>query len=239
MNQFGAVILSVCVAAIMSVAAPAQAGLTYDGTLSVADGGLIATDKWNAAGTKLSWIVSNEVTPGLWHYSYTLTVLSPRLTVPSPAISHVIVEVSDGDPGPAFTISNLLSPTSNPLNWIAGPIEIQTYNPGPGNPGMPATVYGVKFNAADDMDAKILTLEFDSDRVPVWGDLYAKGGSKSALFNAGFAADDPTVPAASGSYESHLLVPDTMTVVIPAPGALLLCGLGTGLLGWLRRRKAV
>jgi len=233
MNQFRAVVFSVCVAGIMSVAVPAQAGLTYTGSLSVDYGGLIAINNWNAAGTTLSWTVSNEVTPGLWHYSYTLTV-------PSPAISHVIVEVSDDDPGPAFTVNNLFSPTSNPLNWIASPIEIQTYTPGPGNPGMPATVYGVKFNAADDMDAKILTLEFDSDRVPVWGDFYAKGGANSALFNAGFAADDPTVPATSGSYEYHILVPDTMTVVsVPAPGALLLGGLGTGLLGWLRRRKAV
>lgn len=231
MRLFGTVVWGILAAVALSLASPVQAGLTYSGELSVDDGGLIAGGKYGS-GTTLSWTVTNETESGLWRYTYTLEVSGTK----APAISHMIVEVSDGDPGPAFTQANLFSPTTNPTGWI-GNIQIQTYTSQQGNPGMPGSLYGVKFNAAGDLDARTVTLTFESDRIPVWGDFYAKGGSNSMVINQGFSADDPTDPAGNGSYLNHVLVPDTMTMTIPSPGAVLLVSFGTGLVSWLRRRR--
>ncbi len=219
--------------AAVALAMPAQAGDSiFIGGLSVGNG-LIATNNWSDPATSLSWVVDNVTTPGMWHYEYTLTVPTG-----SQAMSHIIIEVSDADPGPAFTLANLFAPATDPAGWIAAGIEVQEYDAGGDNPGMPGSVYGIKFNAAQDADARVLTLSFDSDRVPVWGDFYSKGG-RNAVFNEGFMADDPTDPATSGSNGYHLLVPDSQTVWVPAPGAIVLGGLGTGMVTWLRRRRTI
>jgi len=204
---------------------------TYSGSLSVADGGLIATGGWNDPSTTLSWVVDDTTTPGKWHYSYTLTV-------PAKGISHVIFEASDGDPDELFTIENLFSSSSDPSGWILD-TTIQLHTAGGGaNPNMPEDMYGIKFNAA--FDTTTITVSFDSDRVPVWGDFYSKDGVSNgvdiSLYNAGFAAIDPTATPANGSVDNHLLVPDTY---IPAPGALMLAGIGTGFITWLRRRRTL
>jgi hypothetical protein len=146
----------------------------------------------------------------------------------------MIFEASD-----SFGFDNLFAPTTDPSGWISAEedgTEIKTHEPGGGNPGMPADVYGIKFNAAVDADVTTVTLSFDSDRVPVWGDFYAKGGL-GALWNAGFVTADPTDPPANGTIAYHALVPDTATVAIPAPGALVLSSLGVALVGWVRTRR--
>lgn len=220
------------VMAALIVATPAQAASTiYTGELS-ADNGLVATGAWDASATKLQWQVDNVTTPGLWHYSYTLTLAA------SPSMSHIIVEVSDDDPGPAFGSANLFNPVADPDGWL-GPILIDTHQTGGGaNPNMPADMYGIKFEAAEEQSNLILTLSFDSDRVPVWGNFYAKGGSATDLWNAGFTTD-VLAPPSSGSLSYKVLVPDTLTTVIPAPGAILLGAIGTGLVGWMRRRRTL
>ena len=58
---------------------------------------------------------------------------------------------------------------------------------------MPGPVHGIKFEAAGGADLTTATLSFDSDRVPVWGDFYAKGG-QGTLWNTGFLTADPTDP---------------------------------------------
>ena len=208
---------------------------TYTGSLSVGGGGLIATGLWNVSSTTLDWVVDDTTTPGKWHYSYTLTV-------PTHGISHIIIEVSDGDPDEIFTFANLFSPSSNPAGWI-GETTIDTQIAGGGaNPTMPENMYGIKFNA--NLEATTLTVSFDSDRVPVWGDFYSKDGKLpgteiwNTVYNAGFGSpdSDPTAPPSNGSVQYHILVPDTY---IPAPGALMLAGMGTGFVTWLRRRRTL
>lgn len=53
----------------------------------------------------------------------------------------------------------------------------------------------------------------------------------------------PTYPVNTGAPDyfdaPNMLFEAVPTAVVPAPGALLLAGMGAGLVGWLRRRKAV
>jgi hypothetical protein len=202
---------------------------TYSGSLSVGTGGLTAFGGWNYDSTTLSWVVDDTTTPGKWHYSYTLTV-------PMKNISHIIIEASDGDN--PFTRSNLFSPDSDPASWI-GSISIQNFTPDGSNPYMPEAMYGIKFDAGK--ESTNVTVSFDSDRMPVWGDFYSKDGilacdGWSVIYNTGFTVADPIAAARSGSIQNHLLVPDSY---IPAPGAIILVCIGTTITSALRRRRII
>jgi len=201
----------------------------YSGNLSVGGGGLTAFGGWNCDSTTLSWVVDDITTPGKWHYTYTLTV-------PIKDISHMIIEASNGDN--PFTKANLFSPASNPTGWISQ-IDVQKFYPGGSNPYMPEPIYGIKFDAGK--NSTNVTVSFDSDRMPVWGDFYSKDGilacdGWSALYNTGFTIADPIAAACSGSIQNHLLVPDSY---IPAPGAILLVCIGTTITSALRRRGKI
>jgi hypothetical protein len=217
---------------LLAILATGSQAALYEGSLST-PGGLTASPAWSAgSGSTLRWAI--DYASGSWHYEYTLTV--PAGEQQEHAISHMLIEASS-----SFSYPNIWN-----ANWDEDKILIQNFDATNGNPGMPGSVYGIKFD--DTADEGIdLTIFFDSDRAPVWGDFYAKNGDDKTgegsiyLHNAGFSLADPLALPADGSVDGlHLLVPDTMSeppVPVPVPGAVLLGSVGLSVAGYVLRRK--
>ena len=199
----------------------------YIGELTVTGGGLDGTGFWITDNGETEWFpaeLSWEVTQdgSLWNYSYTLEVYRAD-------VSHFIIETSS-----SFGSGNLFDAV-----YPGSEIEIQTHTSANGNPYIPGDVYGAKFDIGDEgvaePDYTTITVSFDSDRDPIWGDFYAKcgavGGTQNTVWNEGFLVADPLDAPADGTVLNHVLVPDT----IPEPATLVLLGLGS--LALLRRRK--
>lgn len=208
---FALSVVAVCVlAATPLLATPFKGSLTSD------DGGLDGLGVWADPGSTLSWSVEQNLNSS-WHYEYTLSVTEKD-------ISHVVVEVSETFTDDDYFNENWHEKDGDPTT------DVGDYGTGNGNPDIPSTMHGLKF---DETVGTSLTVSFDSFRVPVWGDFYAKDGKEGGpdgdtiqLWNAGLGADetvapylDPIAPAASGSIDGlHLLVPDSVDE--PGKGSL-------------------
>jgi hypothetical protein len=229
-------------------AGPLQAApATYMGKLANTGGGgdgtlFVTGMDWGGPLTSLSWSVDNVTTPGRWHYEYTIT--TPNVAGQWTDIHTVIIEAANGSGGPAFTMANLFAPASSPDGWIQS-IEVAVHSPAD-HPNLPRNLFGIEF-ATFDIDPKTLTIRFDSDFAPVWGDFYARshvvGDHFSAMTNwglNGMPESDPSDPPGDGSILDHVLVPGSLEIVsvpVPVPGAALLGALGASLAGLLRRKR--
>jgi hypothetical protein len=194
---------------VMSFVLAGQSGATlYTGSLSGADGELAGVGGWTDSAS-ISWSVSQNEDLS-WHYNYVLSVDEAEK-----AIGHFILETSA-----TFTEDNIYN-----MDGAFGGIEIKTHSAmSPGSPDQPADIYGIKF---DDTDGTTLTIDFDSQRDPIWGDFYAKGGGKikSQVWNGGITVVDP-IGVSNGSFNNHILVPDTTSSMVPEPASMLLISLG-------------
>jgi hypothetical protein len=210
---------------LIILAAHAMATVSYTGSLSSysagGDPGLVGMGYWVEPGdSDIYWeVTQNE--DSSWHYEYVLIV--PRT---ESEISHFILETS-----PEFTEDDIFN-ESGAFNHI----EIKNHIGGsPGNPDLPGDIYGIKF---DDTYGRLLSIDFDSTRAPVWGDFYAKCGLNvpQQVWNAGLALPDPLDAPGNGSIDNHILVPDS----VPEPASLLMMSIGVMIIrGRLRRKKVL
>jgi hypothetical protein len=195
--------------------------------------GLEGTGAWanTTLPTAVSYRVSyDETSPGsfTWQYDY-------GLQVPVGAPSHLILELSRVNGAFPGTIISCTPVCDAPTG----------HTPGAGNPNMPSSLFGVKFDNLSGGTTQYFSLT--TNIAPAWGDIYSKDGNAggqgtNTLWNAGFDGTGVIafvdLPLTNNRY---VLVPDTTgddppVPPIPEPGSAALLGIGLLALRWLRAR---
>jgi hypothetical protein len=195
---------------LLLFATPAAASPIYDlpaaftGTRTVTDPGLLATDPdWY--GAMISWSI-NQNPDHSFTYTYTFTGFD------RPTISHYTLDISDTaltDPQAIYNacLDGALIPAS----------KIEKGN-------KDGITGAVKFDKGAFGSTSVL--KFNSNRSPVWGDIYIKGGQTN-LKNTGFGDRISSEPC------DYIARPDGCAV-LPEPAATAAAAVGLGMI--FRRR---
>lgn len=209
-------------------------GLSADTiTLSTPEpNGVYATGDWaeGAGGFRIMSTVTYG--PGVVHYDYWIS--SDTLVNPpndygelSKDLSYFLLEVS-----PNVPLSEIILPGTLDTHGVALESTPELDNHYKPQHSMPTSIYGVKFDLAT--NTGFLHLSFDSLRLPVLGNFFAKDGGQGA--NSTYAYNTGLDVNIEGN--AKIWVPDTMAVPEPSTYALLGSTIALALgLQTLRRRR--
>lgn len=199
----------------------ASIGDYYYGTLSSSPGGGIdGFGDWANGAFSLSY-------KAIW-YSATQYKYEYTFTINKKDMSHWILGLSDNCTADCITGLTVTGTSAENPN---GEIKTHTPHDGNSNPGMPADLYGIKWDIAGS-GTGTFTFSFFSDRVPVFQNFYAKDGRGKFLqwtyaYNTGFA-----------SGMSMLLAPDTKIMsVVPEPHVYVALAPALLALAYVARRR--
>ncbi len=249
--------IAVCCFALPAsvMATPVGSGDWADSRSTGTDGGVDGYGGWSGElnnGFQISWVITEDVdTYYSYHYEYTISGIGGGDL--SKSLSHFNLEVTnpaEPDDFDNFFTSDydpfLDPPTGLGLTIVKEPA---TLDPDAGNPSMPESMYGIKFDDIGviskepkvSIDVLQYTFSFDTWRAPVWGDFYAKdgkdGGDETYAYNTGFGMDPPT-DSITGDFTNWIARPNGDTVSVPEPSMLVLIGTCfVGLVGLRNRRK--
>ena len=198
--------------------------------------GLFATDPWDPDAT-LTWSVIDPYDPsnttGSYVYNYTFNTGAGD----SNQISHLIIQVSDGENGfGTFQFEDMLIGTYL-LETDPDPYPLlDDYSTGGANPGLPEDIYGIKWEEPNPENSSEWTITIVTNRAPMDGNFYAVDGKTPGSETYAFTGDE-------GGLGYNILVPDTLTQgKVPEPLTLILYGFGfagAGLYRHLRRKRSV
>ncbi len=184
----------------------------------------------------VSFTIQWTITPisGGYHYSYLLS----GTTGPGMGVSHFALDTSDNCTNTNGCVTNV---TVNGVSVDSTTLVFGANTSANGNPFFPGSFFGVRFggtiNPSTGSNQLPLSVEFDSTRVPVYGDFYLKLGQGGTSGNGGSGWNTGSTNHGSTNNLDFVARPDTQTVDNPEPGTLAMIGGAMVFLSLRMRRK--